>query len=142
VHPSELVEGLVHAETQVGEEHVDLTAAEVARVDEPGAVDFGGGELAAAAFEPVGVERRDPDDDYGWWNLAPGGHVVRFNESLTGAAPVVLEPRPALVARGAHVPTVTLDSLGPVPLAVPEATAGVGLRLKENARVARVRAAD
>lgn len=136
---SELVEGLVHAETQVGEGYVDLTAAEVARVDEAGAVDFGGGELAAATFEPVATERRDPGDDYGWWTLASGGHVVRFNESLTGAEPVRLEPRPALVARGAHLPTVTLDRLGPTPLVVPESTTGVALRLKENARVARVR---
>ncbi|MFB6302134.1 MAG: dCTP deaminase [Haloferacaceae archaeon] len=134
------IEGLVHADTQVHGAGVDLTVAEVARVAEAGRIDFGGGELAAADLDPVETELRSPDDDYGWWNLDTGGYVVRFNERLTGAEPVRVEPRRELAARGGSLPTVTTADLDPLPLAVPTGTGdGPALRVKENARIATVR---
>jgi len=139
---SERVEGLVHAETQVEAERVDLTVDTVSRVGTAGRVDFGGSELADAVLEPVETDRRAPDDDYGWWDLDPGQYVVRFNESLRGDRPVRLEPRPALVERGGLLPTVTTASLAPVPLGVPETTGDAGLRVKENARVATLHPVD
>ncbi|MFB6161665.1 MAG: dCTP deaminase [Haloferacaceae archaeon] len=134
------IEGLVHADTQVHDDRVDLTASSVYRVAEAGRVDFGGGELADASLAPVDTERRNPADDYGWWNLAPGGYLVAFNETLGGDEPVRVEPRRAVTARGGSLPSVTTRSFDPLPLTVAD-TAGsdVGLRIKENARVATVR---
>jgi deoxycytidine triphosphate deaminase len=110
-----------------------LTAAGVRRVVEPGRVDFGGGELEAAEVEPVETERRDPEDDYGWWHLEDGQYLLEYNESLSAPEDValVVQTRQALRGRGAFHPTLYVDSLDPVPLSV----GGAGLRLKENARV-------
>ena len=130
------VEGLVHEPTQTEGPGLDLTVDGVRRVVEPGRVDFGGGELEPAGTEPVGTERRNPEDDYGWWVLGEGVYLVEYNETL--AAPddhrLVLQTRAAVRARGAFHPTLHLagdESLDPVPLAVGPG----GLWLKENARL-------
>lgn len=135
---AERIEGLVHAGTQVRDDAVDLTVDDVRRVEEAGRVDFGGGELADAATEPVGTERRDPDDDYGWWNLAEGTYLLTLNERLSGDDPVRVEPRRELVARGGTLPTLTTADPSPLPLSTPTGT-GVTLRIKENARVVTAR---
>ena len=135
---TQTVTGLVHEETQVRDDGgVDLTVTEVYEVETPGRVDFGGGELEAASLAPVETERRDPDDDYGWWNLEGGQYLVEYNEGLTGGRRVEVQTRDELLARGASHPTLRVDTLGRMPLAVPRG----GLRLKENARVSTVRAA-
>jgi len=59
------LEGIVHEPTQRGERGFDLTAAEVYEIDEPGRVDFGGGELEPATRSPHERTRRNLDDDYG-----------------------------------------------------------------------------
>ena len=127
------VDGIVHEPTQTEGRGLDCTVAEVRRVAGPGRVDFGGGELDAADLEAVETERRNEDDDYGWWNLEAGQYLLEYNESL--AAPddvaLVLQTRDAVRARGAFHPTLHVDALDPVPLSV----GGAGLRLKENARV-------
>ena len=129
--PEELLDGIVHAETQREGRGFDLTLADVRRVERPGRIDFGGGELEAAETEPVGTELRDADDDYGWWNVDGGQYLLTYNESLVADATVQLQPRDELVARGAFHPTLQVSELGPLPLSVPDG----GIRLKENARV-------
>jgi len=123
--------GIVHEETQTEGRGVDLTVDAVHALTAPGAIDFGGGELEAAETTPLETVKNDPDDDYGWWTLSPGTYLVEYNESLTGDDPLVLQPRDALVERGAGHPTLHVAELPRVPLSVPEA----GLHLKENARV-------
>lgn len=81
---------------------------------------------------PVETERRDPDDDYGWWNLDGGQYLVEYNERLAAAeAMFVLQPHRALVERGAFHPTLHLNDLPRIPVSVPSG----GVRIKENARV-------
>ena len=130
------LEGIVHEPTQRGERGFDLTAAEVYEIDEPGRVDFGGGELEAATRSPHERTRRNPDDDYGWWELTGGGYLIEYNESLRGDEPVTVETRDALLGRGAFHPTVRVTSLDPIPLWVSPG----GLKIKENARVSTLRA--
>jgi hypothetical protein len=135
--PEELFERLtetVHEQTQVGDRGVDLTAARVLEVVRPGRVDFGGEELSSAGVTACRRRFRDPEDDYGWWTLTAGTYLLEFNESLTGSAPVRVEPGRALLDRGATHPTVTTDELRRLPLSV----GGAGLELKENARVSTV----
>lgn len=133
------VAGLLHEPTQVHEDRVDLSVAGVERVREPGEIDFGGGELTPAETVPLDPTKREPTDDYGWWELAHGTYLVAFNESVTER--VRIEPRPALVARGGSLPTVTVAEIRSLPLRVPETTGAseTGLALKENARIASVR---
>ena len=130
---TEFVDDIVHEPTQTDGRGLDLTVAGVSRVAEPGRVDFGGGELEAAELEVVETERRNPDDDYGWWNLESGQYVLEYNESLSAPSDerLVLQTRDELLARGAFHPTLHVESLDRVPLVV----GGAGIRLKENARV-------
>jgi len=130
---------VVHEPTQSGGEGFDLTVADVSEVTGPGRVDFGGGELTAAETEPHATEKRDPDDDYGWWNLDAGQYLLSYNESLTSSdLRVTVQTREELLARGAFHPTLQVTSLPDVPLSV----GGAGLRLKENARVSTLVAAE
>ena len=130
---TEYVDDLVHEPTQTEDRGLDLTVADVARVAGPGRVDFGGGELEAADLESIETERRNPDDDYGWWTLEAGQYLLEYNESLAAPEDVspVLQTREAVRARGAFHPTLHVESLDAVPLSV----GGAGIRLKENARV-------
>lgn len=132
------VEEVVHRDTQISGDVFDLTAGEVYTVEEPGRVDFGGGELQAAELESVETVKRDGDDDYGWWNLDGGVYLLEHNESLDGGRTVRLETRQELLARGAFHPSVTVDSLTVLPLSV----ANGGVRVKENARVSTIRVVD
>ena len=127
------VDGIVHEPTRTAGRGLDLTVAEIHRVVGPGRVDFGGGEREAADREPVESERRDPDDDYSWWNLDAGRYLLSYNESLSTPNDLspVLQPHESVLARGAAHPTLHVRSLGTVPPSV----GGAGLRPKENARV-------
>lgn len=125
------VDGIVHEPTQVHDAGVDLTVTEVYEIVEPGRVDFGGGELAAAETEPHERTWRNPDDDYQWWHLDSGTYLLEFNENLDAPDPVVCQPRAELCERGAFHPTLHVRHLDRVPLSV----GGAGIRLKENARV-------
>lgn len=130
------LEGFVHEETQVRDGAVDLTLATVHRVEEPGAVDFGGDELAGAETSAVNTERRDDADEYGWWDLDAGTYLLGFNETLDAEnSTFCLQPRTELVERGATHPTLFVSELPAVPLTVPEP----GIALKENARISTLR---
>ncbi|WP_049899499.1 dCTP deaminase/dUTPase family protein [Halococcus agarilyticus] len=131
VELTEHVEGIVHEDTQVGDHGLDLTVAGVHEIEEPGRVDFGGGELEAASTTSHETEKRNPDDDYEWWNLDAGQYLVLFNESVHADEPLVCQAREELRNRGAFHPTLFVRELERVPLSVPTG----GIRLKENARV-------
>ena len=129
------IDGLVHEPTQTEGSGVDLTVAEVYEMTGAGRVDFGGGELEAAATEPHEREMRDPDDEYGWWSLDPGTYLVEYNESVSGSdLRFTVQTRDALLERGAFHPTLRVAELSRVPLSV----GGAGIRIKENARISTV----
>lgn len=129
------VDGLVHEPTQVHDGVVDLTVTDVHRITRPGRVDFGGGELAAAETESLEPRQRNPQDEYGWWELDHGTVLLEYNETIDPPAGerLVLQTRDAVLARGAYHPTLSLRTLTRVPV-----TVGDGIRLKENARVTTV----
>lgn len=122
---------LVHRETQVHDAGVDLTVSGVHALSGPAQVDFGGSELTDARTSTVEPETREPSDDYGWWHLGDGTYLLEYNESFTGTDEVLLQPRRALVERGATHPTLRVTDLPRVPVSVPPA----GIHVKENARV-------
>jgi hypothetical protein len=133
------IDGLVHEPSQTEGTGVDLTVTEVYEVTGPGRVDFGGGELEAAATEPHEREKRSPDDEYEWWSLDPGTYLIEYNESIPGDdLRFTVQTRDALLERGAFHPTLRVTELPRVPLSV----GGAGIRLKENARVSTVIDAD
>ena len=135
---AERTEGLVHLDTQRADTGLDLTVDEIHRVAGPGALDFGGSEFEPADHEEIPPELAHPDDDYGWWDLAAGSYLVRYNEWLalkdreTGLIlPLdrLLEAgasHPAFLVRGVRDPVETLLHVG-----------DAGCRLKENCRLSR-----
>ena len=130
------VDDLVYEPTQTDSPGLDLTVSSISRITEPGRVDFGGGELAAPETEPVPTEKRDPEDDYGWWNLSDGVYLIAYNETLSVPDDVrlVCQTRAAVRARGAFHPTLHLTdaaTLESVPLTVGQG----GIWIKENARL-------
>lgn len=138
MEPADLVTDRLHDPTQCHDGVVDLTVARIERVLAPGRVDFGGGELEAAETSPVATALRNPGDDYGWWDLSAGVYLLTHNESLAGGATAVVQPRTALLERGASHPTVSVAALPRLALQV----GGAGLSLKENARVSTVVAVE
>jgi hypothetical protein len=138
VEYTNLVDDIVHESTQTEGRGFDLTVAAVYDVVEPGRVDFGGGELAAAERTPHFSQKRRPDDDYEWWHLDAGQYLVEYNETLATDREVTIQTREELLARGAFHPTLTLTELPHVPLSV----GGVGIKIKENARVSTLVAAE
>lgn len=125
------LDGIVHEDTQVHDFGVDLTASTIYRIDAPGRVDFGGGELQAARIDPVETSLRDSEDDYGWWHLDGGTYLLEHNERLSPGMPLYLQTRRELRGRGAYHPSVTTTQLEQIPLTVADG----GIRIKENARV-------
>jgi deoxycytidine triphosphate deaminase len=137
---SAFVDGMVHEPTQTDGDGLDLTVAEVFEITGPGRVDFGGGELAAAATEPHPTAKRNPEDDYEWWTLDAGQYLLTYNETVSPppGTPLVVQTHTELLARGAFHPTLHTRDVSCVPLSV----GGAGLRLKENARVSTIRRAE
>jgi len=134
------VDGIVHEPTQTEGRGVDLTVSEIYEITAPGRVDFGGGELAAADCDPHPSAKRDPNDDYEWWELDAGQYLIAYNETLSPPEDVslIVQTREELLARGAFHPTLHTQELGRVPLSV----GGAGLKVKENARVSTIRRAE
>ncbi|MFC6863576.1 dCTP deaminase [Halomicroarcula sp. GCM10025817] len=128
------VTDVVHEETQTDSPGFDLSVAAVYEITDPGRIDFGGGELEAATTALHETHTRNPDDDYEWWTLREGQYLIEYNEALTGAATVTLQPRTELLERGGSHPTLHVETLPRVPLSV----GGSGLKLKENARVSTI----
>lgn len=136
---AERIDRLVHLDTQQAEGGIDLTVDEVHRLAGPGALDFGGSEFEAAAREVIEPQLADPGDDYGWWELAAGSYLVRYNEApaLEEAETALVLPldrlqqagasHPAFVVRGERDPLETLLRVG-----------DAGCRLKENCRISRL----
>jgi hypothetical protein len=70
-----------------------------------------------------------------WWTLDAGQYLLEYNESVAvDDATLTVQTREELLRRGAFHPTIHVETLDTVPLAV----GGAGLKLKENARVSTV----
>lgn len=124
------VSGMVHEETQTEGRGLDLTLSAVYRVDDPGQVDFGGGELDNPGLNEEVAEQREADDDYGWWTLDAGTYLVAYNESLTTDDSLLLQTREEVLTRGGYHPTLRVTKLDRLPF-----TVGGSIQFKENARI-------
>ena len=81
-----------------------------------------------------------PEDKYKWWDLGRGTYFIECNETLHLAADEIalIEPEDRLLrAGGWHVPLFVRGHVDPVELMLEVGVAR--LRVKENARLARVR---
>jgi hypothetical protein len=134
------VSGIIHSKYQVHGFSVHLTVKKIYAIDPAGKLDFGGGEYAPAGRLELSPNQLRPEDNYRWWDLGRESYFVECNEVLSLAPDqmALLEPEDRLLRAGAwHVPLFVRGQLDPVELLL---TVGVPLlRVKENARIARVR---
>ena len=134
-----LLEGVVHAETQVDKFCVDLTVAQIHRFTKRGTLDFGGGECLGASTKALHPKKKGEDDKYGWWELHQGLYLLVYNEKFRNIDErhlATLSPHPRLLQAGAYHATSSVfvsESFTSV-LHVSQ----VGCALKENCRVSRL----
>jgi len=134
------ITGIIHQKYQVHGFAVHLTVRKIYALDPVGKLDFGGGEYAPAGRIEIAPRQLRPEDNYLWWELDGGSYFVECNETLNLAPDqmALIEPEDRLLrAGGWHVPLFVRGHVDPVELLL---TVGVlQLRVKENARIARVR---
>lgn len=138
----EQISDIIHEDTQLHDRHLDLTVAEVHRLTESGSLDFGGSEFTPAGTEPINPEKRNPNDDYGWWDLKIDTYKAVFNESIEIAdnSIAIITPHSHAEKAGLIINTLFLtskDDLNDLEMYfhVPVA----GCKIKENARIATLR---
>jgi deoxycytidine triphosphate deaminase len=134
------IAGIIHPKYQVHGFSVHLTVRKIFTIDPAGKLDFGGGEYAPAGRVELVPNQLRPEDNYRWWDLGRESYFVECNEMLSLASDqmALIEPEDRLLRAGAsHVPLFVRGHLEPVELLL---SVGVlQLRIKENARIARVR---
>ncbi len=134
------ISGIIHAKYQVHGFCVHLTVKRIYAADPTGKLDFGGSEYVPAGRVPMEARKLRPEDNYLWWDLDKETYFVECNETLNLAKDQIalIEPDDRLLRAGAwHAPIFVRGHVDPVELLL---TVGVPqLRVKENARIARVR---
>lgn len=134
------IAGIIHPKYQVHGFTVHLTVRKIFAADPAGKLDFGGGEYMPAGRVEIVPNQLRPEDSYLWWDLNRESYFVECNETLNLASDQIalIEPEDRLLrAGGWHVPLFVRGHVDPVELLL---TVGVPqLRVKENARIARVR---
>ncbi len=134
------IAGIIHAKYQVHGFSVHLTVRKIHGVDPVGKLDFGGSEYIPAGRVELAPRQLRPEDKYLWWELNKESYFIECNETLNLAQDQIalIEPEDRLLrAGGWHAPLFVRGHVDPVELLL---TVGVPqLRIKENARIARVR---
>jgi hypothetical protein len=134
------IAGIIHPKYQVHGFSVHLTVRTIYAVDPVGKLDFGGGEYVPAGRVEIAPCHLRPEDKYLWWELDRDCYFIECNETLSLASDQIalIEPEDRLLrAGGWHTPLFVRGHVDPVELLL---TVGVlQLRIKENARIARVR---
>jgi hypothetical protein len=134
------ISGILHPQYQVHGFSVHLSVKTISSLDPTGQIDFGGGEYVAAGRRILSPHPVRPEDKYKWWDLGRGSYFIECNETLHLAADEIalIEPEDRLLrAGGWHVPLFVRGHVDPVELLLEVGVAR--LRVKENARIARVR---
>jgi deoxycytidine triphosphate deaminase len=134
------IAGIIHPKYQVHGFSVHLTVRKIYAIDPVGKLDFGGGEYVPAGRVAIAPRQLHPEDNYLWWELVKETYFIECNETLNLAPDQIalIEPEDRLLrAGGWHAPLFVRGHVDPVELLL---TVGVlQLRVKENARIARVR---
>lgn len=130
------IENIIHEDTQLHKNSIDLTVNEIHKFTKAGSLDFGGNEFKAAETHIVTPQKKNKDDKYGWWNLEQGRYKCLFNEVVSGenglsvislhehAKKAGLMANTALILQKSEPLSLTVD--------IPE----TGCKIKENARLA------
>ena len=133
-----LIQNYIDLETQLTPQGFDLTVDEIHEYQGSGKLDFSNGEREIPDSEPIEPEKKNEEDDYGWWNLEQGTYKVIMNEKvdIPNDLAAFAFPRSSLLRMGVTIENAVWDSgftgTGSFKISVdnPE-----GVKIKENARV-------
>jgi hypothetical protein len=134
------IAGIIHPKYQVHGFSVHLTVRKIYAVDPVGKLDFGGGEYVPAGRVEIAPRHLRPEDNYLWWELDKESYFIECNETLNLAPDQIalIEPEDRLLrAGGWHAPLFVRGHVDPVELLL--TVGALQLRVKENARITRVR---
>ena len=101
-----LLEGYISLESQLQPNGFDLSLLDVSRLETPGAIGSADADRVLAATGPLACE------DDGWIDLAPGPHLVTFNE-VVNLPPDIMAlgcPRSSLLRSGVSLHTAVWDA--------------------------------
>jgi hypothetical protein len=131
-----LTSDLISAKKQQGSFSVDLTVSEIRKIENGGALDFGGSEFQEASTTLLKPEKKSAEEPYGWWKLGEGHYLIKFNETiqLKNQGLILIFPHKRLLAAGGSHPCVAIEDPHQE-IQVLLFVAIHGLAIKENARV-------
>lgn len=128
---------IIHQDTQQHDNHFDLTVDTIHQFTEGGSLDFGGSEFQPAEKRLIDPQKKNADDDYGWWHLRKGTYQATMNETIKEFEDTIalLTPHPhaqqaGIVANTNILSSAQEDQAVTINFYVPEA----GCNIKENAR--------
>lgn len=135
------VSNLIHEDTQRHDHHLDLTVAEVHRINGAGSLDFGGSEFKPATTEKLKPEKQKADDDYGWWKLQQGPYKVIFNESVKveDSTAALISAHPHARQSGLISDSYVLSDNNSEVISMNVTVSEAGCNIKENARLGELR---
>lgn len=135
---SDHLKSIIHKDTQQHDNHFDLTVAEIHQFTEAGSLDFGGSEFQPAQKRILEPQKKNEDDDYGWWHLRRGSYQATMNEQTKdfGDSIALLVPhshaQQAGIIANTNILSDSEEKKVTMNFRVPEA----GCNIKENARFA------
>ena len=133
------VSDIIYEDTQLQDNHIDLTVTEIHQFSEAGALDFGGSEFRPARTEPIKPKKQNTDDDYGWWELEEGTYQAVFNESVEHPenSAVFIAPHIHAVESGIMISSQILSPNHDLDrITLNFKISKIGCNIKENARFA------
>ncbi len=141
IEQEDLIEDYPHLDTQLTPNGFDLTAGEIHRYDGAGQLDFSNDERELPETTRLQPEKRDSDDEYGWWELEQGVYKIVANETvrLPNDVMAFTFPRSSLLRMGATIDNAAweagFEGVGAFMLHVENPD---GISIKENARVNQI----
>ncbi|MEA3488970.1 MAG: hypothetical protein U9R44_01325 [Candidatus Omnitrophota bacterium] len=129
-------ENFISKKHQVKPYSLELTVAKVFLVRKGGDIDFGGSEQKEAILHELAPVRRSSEAKYGWWNMAAGEYVVKFNEKarIPDNCIGIVQPLLRTLKAGVIHPTLFLTGGEETDMTVLSVGRG-GFNIKENARI-------
>lgn len=133
------LDSIIHKDTQLHNDHFDLTVAEIHQLTEAGSLDFGGSEFQPAQNRIIEPQKKNDADDYGWWHLNKGMYqatmneeIKEFEDTIAFMAPHAHTQKVGIVANTSVLSSNEEGERVTMNFRVPEA----GCNIKENARLA------
>lgn len=141
IQEKNLVEGYIDLDTQLTPNGFDLTVGNIFEFTTAGSLDFSNKERKLPEAKEIPLQKGNPQDKFGWWQLKKGIYKIRTNEvvNLPKDLIALAFSRTSLLRMGAFTQHGVWDAgfrgKGEFVLTVGNPA---GIRIKQNARIAQL----